>query len=75
MAKWVIFFVSIAIQQFKHHTLTILGFCQVKFCLIILCVCVYIRNYFLPATGHIIVVHDPLRTVSVLEPGGPGGVG
>uniref|UniRef100_A0A8C7NRK2 N-acetylglucosamine-1-phosphodiester alpha-N-acetylglucosaminidase n=1 Tax=Oncorhynchus mykiss TaxID=8022 RepID=A0A8C7NRK2_ONCMY len=26
-------------------------------------------------TGHITVVHDPLRTVSVLEPGGPGGCG
>ncbi|XP_051999903.1 N-acetylglucosamine-1-phosphodiester alpha-N-acetylglucosaminidase [Xyrauchen texanus] len=25
------------------------------------------------ASGHITVVHDPLRTVSVLEPGGPGG--
>lgn len=24
-------------------------------------------------SGHITVVHDPLRTVSVLEPGGPGG--
>ncbi|KAK6326366.1 hypothetical protein J4Q44_G00020110 [Coregonus suidteri] len=26
-------------------------------------------------TGHMTVVHDPLRTVSVLEPGGPGGCG
>ncbi|XP_036930218.1 N-acetylglucosamine-1-phosphodiester alpha-N-acetylglucosaminidase-like [Acanthopagrus latus] len=25
--------------------------------------------------GHMTVVHDPLRTVSVLEPGGPGGCG
>lgn len=25
------------------------------------------------ASGHITVVHDPLRTVSILEPGGPGG--
>lgn len=24
-------------------------------------------------SGHITVVHDPLKTVSVLEPGGPGG--
>uniref|UniRef100_A0AAY4B7G3 EGF-like domain-containing protein n=1 Tax=Denticeps clupeoides TaxID=299321 RepID=A0AAY4B7G3_9TELE len=24
-------------------------------------------------SGHITVVHDPLRTVSILEPGGPGG--
>ncbi|XP_030638393.1 N-acetylglucosamine-1-phosphodiester alpha-N-acetylglucosaminidase [Chanos chanos] len=25
------------------------------------------------ATGHITVVHNPLRTLSILEPGGPGG--
>lgn len=25
--------------------------------------------------GHMTVAHDPLRTVSVLEPGGPGGCG
>lgn len=25
--------------------------------------------------GHMTVVHDPLRTVSVLEPSGPGGCG
>lgn len=25
--------------------------------------------------GHMTAVHDPLRTVSVLEPGGPGGCG
>ncbi len=27
------------------------------------------------ASGHITEVHDPLRSVSVLEPGGPGGCG
>uniref|UniRef100_A0A667YPD7 N-acetylglucosamine-1-phosphodiester alpha-N-acetylglucosaminidase n=1 Tax=Myripristis murdjan TaxID=586833 RepID=A0A667YPD7_9TELE len=27
------------------------------------------------SAGHMTVVHDPLRTVSVLEPGGPGGCG
>ncbi|XP_029361159.1 N-acetylglucosamine-1-phosphodiester alpha-N-acetylglucosaminidase isoform X2 [Echeneis naucrates] len=27
------------------------------------------------AYGHMTVIHDPLRTVSVLEPGGPGGCG
>lgn len=26
-------------------------------------------------SGHMTVVHDPLRSVSVLEPGGPGGCG
>ncbi|KAI3361257.1 hypothetical protein L3Q82_012917, partial [Scortum barcoo] len=26
-----------------------------------------------PSPGHMTVVHDPLRTLSVLEPGGPGG--
>lgn len=26
-------------------------------------------------SGHMTMVHDPLRTVSVLEPGGPGGCG
>uniref|UniRef100_A0A3P8XX13 EGF-like domain-containing protein n=1 Tax=Esox lucius TaxID=8010 RepID=A0A3P8XX13_ESOLU len=26
-------------------------------------------------SGHLTVVHDPLRTLSVLEPGGPGGCG
>lgn len=25
------------------------------------------------ASGHITVVHDPLKTISILEPGGPGG--
>lgn len=27
------------------------------------------------SAGHMTVVHDPLNTVSVLEPGGPGGCG
>ncbi|XP_055358991.1 N-acetylglucosamine-1-phosphodiester alpha-N-acetylglucosaminidase isoform X2 [Betta splendens] len=33
------------------------------------------EEYCCVKRGHMTVVHDPLRTVSVLEPGGPGGCG
>lgn len=38
-------------------------------------VCLFVFIPLLCLPGHMTVVHDPLRTLSVLEPGGPGGCG